>query len=439
LRIASKAKVAAARRRVHERMAADGKVETHDMLTNSDLGSALDEEVQRLPQRYRTALVLCCLQCKSTDEAARELGCPRGTVGTWVARARALLRARLTRRGFALSAGLLAGAIAQAAAVAVPPSLARSAIQAGVRSAAGLVPGLVPLQVVTLAQGELQTMSLTRLTRVFLFLLTLGAAGTGATFLAAQTAGAGKTAPAAQSKPAIPAGQAKAPQPAASPGQQKAAQDLVAVRIYSQKNLHDIGKAMHKFADKQFADKQVHELPTAALRSKDGKPLLSWRVALLPYLGEEALYKQFKLDEPWDSPHNKKLLAKMPRVYAAPTGKAAKPGMTFYQVFAGPGALFDGATRISYEDLINDGRPTGSLAMVAEAAEAVPWTKPADLPFDANKALPRLGGILDGNFNVLAADGFVHYAKTGFDQQRLRTAILRARTLDANLLNSLNP
>ncbi len=79
-------------------------------------------------------------------------------------------------------------------------------------------------------------------------------------------------------------------------------------------NLAEIGKAMHQYL-------KVHErFPAAAIFSKDGKPLLSWRVALLPYLGHEELYKQFKLDEPWDSEHNKKLLDKMPRVYSSVSG-----------------------------------------------------------------------------------------------------------------------
>src|SRR5947209_11024222 len=71
----------------------------------------------------------------------------------------------------------------------------------------------------------------------------------------------------------------------------------------------------------------------------DGKsvklPLLSWRVAILPYIEEQALYQQFHLDEPWDSAHNKTLLAKMPKLYAPVRGKTKEPGMTYYQVFTG--------------------------------------------------------------------------------------------------------
>src|SRR5205823_4651732 len=88
------------------------------------------------------------------------------------------------------------------------------------------------------------------------------------------------------------------------------------------------------------SDTNVSRLPTD-VTDKDGKPLLSWRVALLPYIDIELqeLHKQFKLDESWDSEHNKKLIEKMPKVYA-PVRVRAKAGETYYQVFTGKDALF---------------------------------------------------------------------------------------------------
>src|SRR5262249_10330810 len=71
-----------------------------------------------------------------------------------------------------------------------------------------------------------------------------------------------------------------------------------------------------------------------------GKPVLSWRVAILPYIGEEALAKEFNWTEPWDSEHNKKLIPRMPKLYATPGG-SPKPGETHYKVFVGTGALFE--------------------------------------------------------------------------------------------------
>src|SRR5439155_26925435 len=85
-------------------------------------------------------------------------------------------------------------------------------------------------------------------------------------------------------------------------------------------------------------------LPPAVVYGEDGTPLHSWRVLLLPYIGQEELYSEFRLDEPWDSPHNLALLPRRPRAYAPPPGKMWKmpPDHTVCQVFVGRGAAFEG-------------------------------------------------------------------------------------------------
>ena len=92
------------------------------------------------------------------------------------------------------------------------------------------------------------------------------------------------------------------------------------------------------------ADTAEGQLPVA-IYSKDGKPLLSWRVMLLPGLERGKLYEQFHLDEPWDSPHNIKLLPKMPEEYPlsalSEINGGGEQGLTYYQGSAGPGALFE--------------------------------------------------------------------------------------------------
>lgn len=179
-------------------------------------------------------------------------------------------------------------------------------------------------------------------------------------------------------------------------------------RTVSANNLKQIGLAFHIFHDANNA------MPSD-IADKNGKALLSWRVAILPYVEEEQLYKKFKLDEPWDSDNNKPLLDKMPKIYAAPRGKADK-GHTFYQSFAGEGALMSGKpVKII---AIQDG--TSNTFMVAEAGEAVPWTKPADIAFDAKKPLPKLGGVFDGNFNVAFCDGSVRFVKKGVKDENLK-------------------
>src|SRR5262249_40381611 len=136
---------------------------------------------------------------------------------------------------------------------------------------------------------------------------------------------------------------------------------------------------------------------------KAGKPLLSWRVAILPYLDQGALYKQFRLDEPWDSDHNKKLLAKMPAVLEPPLRPDGwRPNTTFYQVFTGDDTLFPPGKTVKITD-VRGGR-SGPLRVV-EAGEAVPGTKPQDLPYDPTRPLPMLGGIFHEGFQAVMADG----------------------------------
>ena len=160
--------------------------------------------------------------------------------------------------------------------------------------------------------------------------------------------------------------------------------------------------------------------PPAALYGKDGKPLLSWRVLLLPHmLDGEKIYKQFKLDEPWDSPNNRRLLKEMPAVFAPPKGVKADPFTTFYRVFVGKGTAFEDRRGLSE---IPDGDDR-TLAVV-EAAETVPWTKPDELLYDSDKPLPKLGGHIPGELYGLFFDWEVKRIKQNFDEAKMRQIIL---------------
>jgi hypothetical protein len=109
----------------------------------------------------------------------------------------------------------------------------------------------------------------------------------------------------------------------------------------------------------------------------------------LPFLEEDALYKRFNLDEPWDGPHNQALLAQTPRCYSPAGGGPDAPGLTRYQVFVGPGTAFerDGLTWADFPD-----GPAETI-LVAEAGVAVPWSEPADLAYSPERPLPPLGGV----------------------------------------------
>jgi RNA polymerase sigma factor (sigma-70 family) len=153
-----------------------------------------------------------------------------------------------------------------------------------------------------------------------------------------------------------------------------------------------------------------------------GKALLSWRVAVLPFLGEDELYRQFKLDEAWDGPHNSNLLKRMPKVYAPPGLATAVPGTTFYQVFVGEHAGFEKHQALSVAHFL-DG--TSNTLLIVEGGSAVPWTKPEDLHYAADEPLPQLGGLFPGIFNAAFADGSVSALWKKGDPDMLRKAITR--------------
>jgi len=185
-------------------------------------------------------------------------------------------------------------------------------------------------------------------------------------------------------------------------------------------NLKQMALAMHNYHAANNA------FPKPALTDKDGKALLSWRVAILPYIEQNDLYNRFKLDEPWDSPHNKELIKEMPQTFVCPSRANVAPGTTTYRVFVGAGALFEKGKDIGIAD-ITDG--TSNTIMIAESNEAVPWTKPdAELDFDpaAKPSLFGAGSIHPGGFNASMADGSVRFFKTTINLDVFRALITRA-------------
>ncbi|MDB5313650.1 MAG: hypothetical protein JWO38_7852 [Gemmataceae bacterium] len=149
---------------------------------------------------------------------------------------------------------------------------------------------------------------------------------------------------------------------------------------------------------------------------------LSWRVAILPFIEQAALYQQFHHDEPWDSPHNRRLIPQMPKTYASPRA-AAEPGKTYYKVFVGGGAIFDRGPQGSLPlVLIPDG--SSNTIMIAEGGDPVVWTKPDDFEFDPKKDLPKLALPGTNGINVAMADGSVRYVDLGrVSEKTLKHAI----------------
>ena len=190
-------------------------------------------------------------------------------------------------------------------------------------------------------------------------------------------------------------------------------------RTNSMNNMKQILLAMHIYHD------AMQKFPDARARNADGKLMLSWRVALLPYLEEGDLYNQFHLDEPWDSEHNLKLVAKMPRVYADPSVPVlpGTEGLTNYHVPFGDGLLFDAKGPTHFRD-VTDG--TTNTIAVFEAARPVPWTMPEDAEISEANPAANLSRLRAGIFQVGFADGSVQVLPQTIDAMTLWSLFTRA-------------
>jgi prepilin-type processing-associated H-X9-DG protein len=185
-------------------------------------------------------------------------------------------------------------------------------------------------------------------------------------------------------------------------------------------NLKQIGLAIQNYNEAYGC------LPPAAITDRAAKPLLSWRVAVLPFLEASPLFSRFHLDEPWDSPHNLSLLEPMPLVYACPSDRTRKPGTTGYQTVIGPNTAFTPDFKPLLLSDITDG--VSRTILVGETRRSVPWSKPEDLSADTAIPLRGLGsdhGYHSNGFNVLFADRSVLFLKSSFEPRILDSLITR--------------
>jgi beta-lactamase regulating signal transducer with metallopeptidase domain len=180
-------------------------------------------------------------------------------------------------------------------------------------------------------------------------------------------------------------------------------------------NLKNLGLAMWNYHNSHG------HFPPAAVLGPDGKTPHSWRVELLPLVDQKALYGEYQMNEPWDSPANLKVLAQMPDVFRSPFDdpKSIKSG---YYALVGPGTIFGELAGVKVSQ-ITDG--TSNTLMLVEAKRDIPWTKPEDIAFDAERPLPSLGGFLDGMFAAGMADGSVGILNVDLPKDKLKWLILR--------------
>lgn len=204
--------------------------------------------------------------------------------------------------------------------------------------------------------------------------------------------------------------------PAMSPSREAAR------RMWCSDNLKKIGLALLSY------HQQHGSFPPAYLVDADGRPQHSWRVLILPFLNEQQLYDEYEFDEPWDGPNNRRLLDKMPYVYACPSDDHGRNGgamRTSYVAVVGPATMWPGRSPVAVNE-IKDG--AAGTALVIEYSDlSIPWLQPADLEFD--QALQRLapdafepawGHEFDHFFcrtffgrHVATADGSIHFCPHG--------------------------
>lgn len=179
-----------------------------------------------------------------------------------------------------------------------------------------------------------------------------------------------------------------------------------AARSLSMNQLKQIGLALHNHHD-------AHGRLPGNILDKDGKPLLSWRVAILPYIEQQQLYQQFKLNEPWDSEHNRKLIAQMPRVFRSPKQSPELKDRATYLAPLGMGLMWDDPKGQKIQ-AITDGTSNTIMLVEADDDRAVIWSKPDDIVIDMKSPAKGLLGHYGNGFIVLMGDGSVRMVKKDY-------------------------
>ncbi|HEV3261948.1 MAG TPA: DUF1559 domain-containing protein, partial [Gemmataceae bacterium] len=184
-------------------------------------------------------------------------------------------------------------------------------------------------------------------------------------------------------------------------------------------DLQQIGLALHNYHD------AYEQFPAAASHDRGGNPLLSWRVHLLPFLEQQALYDEFHLDEPWDSEHNKKLIARMPAVYRCGGPQLAARGKTTCVAPVGKRTIFPPDGRKVTFASITDGSSETIAVVTVDRDHAVTWTRPDDLEFDPEKPSAGLFNKRRPIAPVVFVDASVHFLRDTIDEKTLQALFTR--------------
>jgi hypothetical protein len=193
-------------------------------------------------------------------------------------------------------------------------------------------------------------------------------------------------------------------------------------RTQCSNNLKQIGLALMNY------EATYRSFPPAYVADKDGKPMHSWRVLILPFIEQAELYGQYDFSEPWDGPKNSRLLTRMPAVYACPSNPAGGPNntSTAYAAVFGEHCVFRGSEPVKIDD-IKDGM--SNTLLVVEAANAgIPWMKPDDVDITKHPALGDRDGFSSyhvGGVPGLMADGAVRFLSQNIAAETLKALFTR--------------
>jgi hypothetical protein len=190
-----------------------------------------------------------------------------------------------------------------------------------------------------------------------------------------------------------------------------------AVRAQTTNQLKQLALALANF------ESAYGSLPPSASYDRTGKPLLSWRVFMLPFLEQKELYDQFRLDQPWDSEHNRPLIAKLPYPFAPRSSELREQGKTTFLVPVGEGTIYWGKTGTSLREITDGTSKTISIVEVAPQ-HAVIWTKPDDWQVDLQDLWKGLPGDRD-SFVAAFADGSVRTIPKAIPTETLRRLLIR--------------
>ncbi len=190
------------------------------------------------------------------------------------------------------------------------------------------------------------------------------------------------------------------------------------------RHLKQIGLALHSYHDKYLT------LPPAFVQGPDGKPWHSWRVLVLPFMDQQKLYDEYRFDEPWNGPHNQKLLKRRPEAFQCPQAEGKIPSSdTSYVAIVGPETAWPAPEAASFSDL-RDG--TSNIILVVEVRDAgVPWLAPDDLTFEeaclvpSDKSGRRPSSFHVGGAQALIGDGSVRFFSTNIDTSTWKGLLTR--------------